>query len=91
MSVWGDGHVIAGYRGSEALRGLKDKPAIAGIPIAILSAEDSPAIIRDMRTRGIIAYPAKPLGLTELGQLLDFFATGHDHGAGPGPRTVTAP
>jgi len=57
MRVWGDGHVIAGYRGSEVPRGLKDQPAIAGIPVAILSAEASPAIIRDMRTRGVIAYP----------------------------------
>ncbi len=90
MRVWGDGHVIAGYRGSEVLKGLKDKPAIAGIPAAILSAEASPAIIRDMRTK-VIAYPTKPLDLTEPGQLLDFFATGHDHGADPAPRTVPAP
>ena len=91
MRAWGDGHVIAGYRGSEVLRGLKDRPAIAGIPVAILSAEASPAIIRDMRTRGVIAYPTRSLDLTELGQLLDSFATGHDHGADPARRTVPAP
>ena len=91
MRVWGDGHVITGYRGSKVLRGLKDKPAIAGIPVGILSAGLSPAIIRDMRTRGVIAYPAKPLDLTEPGQLLEFFATGHDHGADPVPRTAPAP
>jgi hypothetical protein len=45
----------------------------------------------DVRTRGVIASPTKPLGLAELGQLLDFFATGHDHGADPVPRTVPAP
>jgi len=91
MHVWGDGHVLAGYRGSEVLRGLKDKAAIAGIPVAILSAEASPAIIHDMRTRGVIAYPTKPLDLTEPGQLPDFFATGHDHRADSPPRTVPAP
>ena len=91
MRVWGDGHVIAAYRGREVLRGLNDRPAIAGNPVAILSAEASPAIIRDMRTRGVIAYPTKPLGLTERGQLLDFFATGHDHGADPPPRTAPTP
>ena len=91
MRAWGDGHVIAGYRGSEVLRGLKDRPAIAGIPVAILSAEASPAIIRDMRTGGVIAYSTRPLDLTELGQLLDSFATGHDHGADPARRMVPAP
>lgn len=91
MRVWGDRHVIAGYRGSEVPRGPKDEPPNAGIPVAILSAEASSAVIRDMRTRDVIAYPAKPLDLTELGQLLDFFATGHDHGADPAPRTVPAP
>ena len=91
MRTWGDGHVIAGYRGSEVLRGLERYAAIAGIPVAILSAEASPAIIRDMRTRGVIAYPTRSLDLTELGQLLNSFATGHDHGADPARRTVPAP
>jgi CheY-like chemotaxis protein len=91
MRVRGDGHVIAGYRGGEVLRARKDEPAIAGIPVAILSAEASPATVRDMRTRGVIVCLTKPLDLTELGQLLVFFATGHDHGADPVPRTVPAP
>ena len=91
MRVRGDGHVIAGYRRSEVLRGLKDKPTIAGIPVAILSAEASPANIRDMSTRSLIAYPTKPLDLTELGQRLDFFATGPDHRVNPVPWTVPAP
>jgi CheY-like chemotaxis protein len=90
MRVRGDGHVIAGYRGGEVLRGLRDKPATAGVPVAILSAEASPAVIRDMRTRGVIAYLIKPLDLTELGQLPDSFIARHDHGADPAPRTVPA-
>jgi hypothetical protein len=91
MRVWGDSHVIAGYRRSEVPREPEDEPAIAGIPVAILSAEASSAVIRDMRTRDVIAYPTKPLDLTELGQLFDFFATGHDHGPTRPPRTVPAP
>ena len=75
MRVRGDGHVIAGYRRSEVLRGLKDKPTIAGIPVVILSAEASPANIRDMSTRSLIAYPTKPLDLTELGPDLRKFVT----------------
>ena len=72
------------------LRGPIDEPAIAGIPVAILSAEASSAVIRDMRTRDVIAYPTKPLDLTELGQPLDSFAAQHDHEADPVPRTAPA-
>jgi CheY-like chemotaxis protein len=82
---------LPGLHGDEVLRRLRANPATAGIPVAILSAEASPAIIRHMRTRGVIAYLTKPLDLTELGQLLDSFTAGHDHGAGPAPRTVPAP
>ena len=80
---------LPGMHGGEVLRRLRDKPATAGIPVAILSAEASPAIIRQMRARGVIAYLTKPLDLTELGQLLDSFAAGHQ--ADPVPRTEPAP
>ena len=73
------------------LRRLRAKPATAGIPVAILSAEASPAVIRHMRASGVIAYLTKPLDLAELGQLLDSFAAQHDHEADPAPRTVPAP
>jgi CheY-like chemotaxis protein len=81
MCVRGDGHVIAGYRGGEVLGGVRGEPATAGIPVAILSAEVSPAIIHRMRTRGFITYLTKPL---------DSFMAGHDHGAGLALRTVPA-
>jgi hypothetical protein len=68
MRVRGDSHVIAGYRGGEVRGGVRDKPATAGIPVAILPVEVSPAIIYRMRTRGFIAYLTKPLDLTELDQ-----------------------
>jgi signal transduction histidine kinase/ActR/RegA family two-component response regulator len=57
--------------GHEVLNQLKAEPATAGIPIAILSAEAAPTVIRQMRSSGIIAYLTKPLDLSELGQLLD--------------------
>ena len=63
----------------------------AGTAFRVLSAEASPAIIRQMRASGVIAYLTKPLDLSELGQLLDSFAAGHNHeaslalGTGPTP------
>jgi signal transduction histidine kinase/ActR/RegA family two-component response regulator len=74
--------------GDEVLRRLRDTPATADIPVAILSAEASPAIIRHMRTLGVIAYLAKPLDLTEVGRLLDSVAAGHDRQADPASRTA---
>jgi CheY-like chemotaxis protein len=73
---------LPGLHGDEVLRRLRAKPATVGIPVAILSAEASPAIIRQMRASGVIAYLPKPLDLTELGLLLDSFAAGHKHEAG---------
>jgi signal transduction histidine kinase/ActR/RegA family two-component response regulator len=82
---------LPGLHGDEVLRRLKASPATAGIPVAILSAEASPAVIRHMRASGVIAYLTKPLDLTELGELLDSFTARHDHRAGPASRTAPAP
>jgi CheY-like chemotaxis protein len=82
---------LPGLHGDEVLRRLKAEPATAGIPVAILSAEAAPAIIRHMRASGVIAYLTKPLDLTELGQLIDSFTAEHEHEAGPAPRTAPAP
>lgn len=82
---------LPGLHGDEVLKRLKANSATAGIPVAILSAEASPAVIREMRANGVIAYLTKPLDLTELGQLLDSFAAGHDHEAALCTRTVPAP
>jgi len=78
---------LPGLHGDEVLRRLTDDPATAGIPVAILSAEAAPTVIRHMRSSGVIAYLTKPLDLTELGQLLDSVAAGHDHHADPATRT----
>ena len=81
---------LPGLHGDEVLKRLRDKPATAGIPVAILSAEAAHAVIRRMRASGVIAYLTKPLDLNELGRLLDSVAAGHDHLAGPATRTPSA-
>ena len=82
---------LPGLHGDEVLRRLRADPATAGIPVAILSAEASPAVIRHMRTMGVIAYLTKPLDLAELGRLVDSVEAGHDHPAHPAPRTAPTP
>ena len=81
---------LPGLHGEEVLRRLQAEPATAGIPVAILSAEAAPAVIRHMRASGVIAYLTKPLDLAELGQLIDSFAAQHHHEADPASRTVPA-
>ncbi|MGH3191211.1 MAG: response regulator, partial [Streptosporangiaceae bacterium] len=68
--------------GHEVLIHLKSEPATARIPIAVLSAEAAPTVIRQMRSSGIIAYLTKPLDLTELGELLDSMAAAHEETTG---------
>jgi signal transduction histidine kinase/ActR/RegA family two-component response regulator len=82
---------LPGLHGDEVLRRLRANPATAEVPVAILSAEAAPAIVRDMRVSGVIAYLTKPLDLTELGRLLDSAAAGHDRQAGPAARTAPIP
>jgi CheY-like chemotaxis protein len=82
---------LPGLHGDEVLKRLRREPATAGIPVVILSAEASPAVIRRMRSSGVIAYLTKPLDLAELGQLLDSVAAGHDPQPGPASRTAPAP
>jgi signal transduction histidine kinase/ActR/RegA family two-component response regulator len=82
---------MPGLHGDEVLRRLRANPATADVPVAILSAEASPLIIRNMRARGVIAYLTKPLDLTELGRLLDSVAAGHDRRADPASLTGPIP
>jgi hypothetical protein len=66
----------------------------AGTAIRVLYIEDNPAnieVVSRLRANDVIAYLTKPLDLTELGQLVDSFAAGHNHEADPAPRTVPAP
>ena len=71
MRAWGDGHVVAGYRGGASPR-WREAPAVAAAAALPLTVTN-------------------PFDLAELGQPLDSFITGHDHGADPAPRTVPAP
>jgi signal transduction histidine kinase/ActR/RegA family two-component response regulator len=82
---------LPGMHGEEVLRRLRDNPATADVPVAVLSAEAAPSVIRHMRASGVIAYLTKPLDLTELGHLLDTAAAGHDRQAGPLPKAGLAP
>ncbi len=82
---------LPGLHGDEVLRRLRANPATTAIPVAILSAEASPAIIHNMRARGVIAYLTKPLDLTELGRLLDSVAAGPDRRADPASLTSPTP
>jgi signal transduction histidine kinase/CheY-like chemotaxis protein len=81
---------LPGMHGDEVLQRLRDKPATAAIPVAVLSAEAAHAVIRRMRASGVIAYLTKPLDLNELGQLLDSVADEHGHRTGQATRTPSA-
>jgi len=70
--------------GEEVLRRLRAEPATAGIPVAILSAEVSPAVIRRMQASGVVAYLTKPLDLAELGRVIHSFSAGEHSGATSG-------
>jgi signal transduction histidine kinase/ActR/RegA family two-component response regulator len=78
-------------QGGEVLKRLKSDPATAGIPVAVLSAEAAPSVIRHMRDRGVAAYLTKPLNLTEVGKLVDCLTAKHGQRADPAPRTDPAP
>jgi signal transduction histidine kinase/ActR/RegA family two-component response regulator len=75
--------------GAEVLKRLKSEPATAGIPVAVLSAEAEPGMIRSMRGSGVVAYLTKPLNLSELGKLVDCLAGGPGH-SDRAPRTTPA-
>jgi len=76
--------------GDEILRQLRADPATAGLPVAILSAEASPDVIRRMRARGVTAYLTKPLDLAEVGRLIDSFVERRERETGQAPRTTPA-
>jgi signal transduction histidine kinase/CheY-like chemotaxis protein len=70
--------------GEEVLRRLQAEPATADIPVAVLSAEAAPGVIRRMRDSGVVAYLTKPLDLAELGRLIRSFSAGERSDAIPG-------
>jgi signal transduction histidine kinase/ActR/RegA family two-component response regulator len=60
--------------GEEVFHRLQAEPATADIPVAVLSAEAAPGIIRRMQDSGAAAYLTKPLDLAELGRLIRSFS-----------------
>jgi signal transduction histidine kinase/CheY-like chemotaxis protein len=61
--------------GEEVLGRLRADPATAEVPVAVLSAEAAPTVIRRLRGSGIVAYLTKPLDLAELGRLIQSFSS----------------
>jgi CheY-like chemotaxis protein len=77
--------------GEQVLEELRAEPRTAGIPVAILSADAAPRVIRRLMASGVRAYLTKPIVLAELGDLLDSLAApAHDHEAGPATRATPA-
>ncbi|OFW16205.1 MAG: hypothetical protein A3H29_15485 [Acidobacteria bacterium RIFCSPLOWO2_02_FULL_67_21] len=57
--------------GEEVLRRLWEDPETRAIPVAVLSADATPAQARRLRAGGAMAYLTKPLDINEVLQLLD--------------------
>jgi len=60
--------------GQEVLRRLRAEPRTARVPVAILSADARPSLIRDLLDRGVRAFLTKPLDVRELLGLVDAVA-----------------
>ena len=75
--------------GDQVLSRLLADPQTSGIPVAVLSADASPRVIRRLMTSGASAYMTKPLDLARLGELLDSCETVAHPSAGQfGARAV---
>ena len=75
--------------GDQVLSRLLADPQTSGIPVAVLSADASPRVIRRLMTSGASAYMTKPLDLARLGELLDSYETAAHPSAGQfGARAV---
>jgi signal transduction histidine kinase/CheY-like chemotaxis protein len=59
--------------GDQVLDRLVAEPETGGIPVAVLSADASPRVIRRLLAAGAFAYLTKPLDLARLGDLLNSF------------------
>jgi CheY-like chemotaxis protein len=57
--------------GDEVLRELRDDPATAAIPVAILSADATPGQVRRLLAEGAHSYLTKPLDVNDLRALVD--------------------
>ena len=71
--------------GDQVLSELKAEPATAAIPVIVLSADASRAVIHRLLASGALAYLTKPIELAELGTLLDTFAAAQAQDQQPQP------
>ena len=71
--------------GEQVLSGLIAEPGTGDIPVAVLSADASPRIIRRLLSSGACAYLTKPVDLARLGELLDTFAAARAQDQQPQP------
>lgn len=72
--------------GEQVLNELRARKATAAVPVAVLSADASPSVIRRLLANGAIAYLTKPLDLAELGALIGSYTP-----SGPGQECRTLP
>lgn len=57
--------------GLDILRRMRDDPALAGIPVVIVSAKGTPADIRHGLEAGASTYLTKPVGFLELKEAVE--------------------
>jgi signal transduction histidine kinase/ActR/RegA family two-component response regulator len=75
--------------GDQVLGRMLANPETTDIPVAVLSADASPRVIRRLLSSGACAYLTKPLDLARLGELLDSYEPTPVRAAGPlGARAV---
>jgi CheY-like chemotaxis protein len=75
--------------GDQVLGRMLADPATADIPVAVLSADASPRVIRRLLKSGASAYLTKPLDLARLSELLDSYEPPRVPAASPlGARAV---
>ena len=62
---------LADVAGEDVLHSLRDDPATAGIPVAIVSADAMPRQVQRLLAAGATAYLTKPIDVRELLDLVD--------------------
>ena len=77
--------------GDQVLSELKAEPATAAIPVVVLSADASRAVVHRLLASGALAYLTKPIELAELGTLLDTFAAARAQDQQPQPAVQIVP
>jgi two-component system cell cycle response regulator DivK len=63
--------MMPGISGLDILREMREDPALAGIPVVIVSAKAMPADIRRAMEAGASTYLTKPVGFLELKQAVE--------------------